>query len=38
MNFLLVDTKLVMQDVEETNQLKQVRNVVYLFINSQTYF
>lgn len=30
--------QLVMQDFEESNQLKQIRNVVYMFINSQAIF
>lgn len=35
---LLLDTKLAMQDFEESNQLKQATNVVYMFINSQAIF
>lgn len=32
---LLIDIKSIMLDFEQSNQLKQVRNVVYVFINSQ---
>lgn len=35
---LLICIKLIMQDFEKSNQLKQIRNVVYMFISSQAIY